>query len=124
MRERHRVSGRIAATLPNSATETIASHRARTRRGSRCPGCADGATLGDWIRTLGRGAAGWLRSAIGRDGASPEVYGSRWEACGACDENDAGVCRRCACILPVKVRLTYERCPLGRWRESDDDADA
>lgn len=49
--------------------------------------------------------------------APAAVIAHRESKCRPCRFNDHGQCRRCACIISVKVSLSSERCPDAppRW---------
>ena len=51
----------------------------------------------------------------------PEALATREATCRACPEwdaqalNNTGRCRKCGCSTWAKLRMTTERCPLGKW---------
>jgi hypothetical protein len=46
-----------------------------------------------------------------------EVARHRIQICGKCPELRPKVhqCKQCGCIMPLKVRMMGQRCPLGKW---------
>jgi len=54
---------------------------------------------------------------------SDEVVLKRKAICEACDRRDPipNRCKECGCYLDSKVRFALDACPLGKWRESDED---
>ena len=71
-----------------------------------------------------------VKSAVGavsrfaRSGFTPtdaETLANRETTCRSCDLWDAaaingtGRCRKCGCSTWVKLRMTSEQCPLGKW---------
>jgi hypothetical protein len=41
---------------------------------------------------------------------------SRYEICKEC--NDLSVlltCKHCNCFMPIKTKLKWEKCPIGKW---------
>jgi hypothetical protein len=65
--------------------------------------------------------------AIGKWGASgfptvtPEILSERLEICKDCEFWDragfagTGSCRKCGCSTQAKLRMTTEKCPIGKW---------
>jgi predicted Zn-ribbon and HTH transcriptional regulator len=55
----------------------------------------------------------------------PEALAIREATCRACPEwdaqalNNTGRCRKCGCSTWAKLRMTTERCPLGKWDAVD-----
>lgn len=50
----------------------------------------------------------------------------RLAACGSCEHNKRiswlRYCGQCGCWLRAKVRLSYQRCPIGRWEAAKQDS--
>ena len=55
----------------------------------------------------------------------PESLATREATCRACPEWDAqalngtGRCRKCGCSTWAKLRMSTERCPIGKWEAED-----
>jgi Family of unknown function (DUF6171) len=43
----------------------------------------------------------------------------RMEICNQCPEYHHYICRQCGCFMPIKVKFTANRCPLGKWGPVD-----
>ena len=49
------------------------------------------------------------------------LFNARFEICKSCKDIDpiafagGGRCLQCGCALKVKLRLSTERCPAGKW---------
>jgi len=54
---------------------------------------------------------------------SPEVREKRMDICRACDYYDDRQirCRHCGCFLEHKARFAIDSCPIGKWKETDED---
>jgi hypothetical protein len=73
---------------------------------------------GQFVRTTAdfvRGAVGLVKAATGIDRAPDDVVTERWSSCLACDDHDRGVCKRCGCFTPAKIRVASSMCPAERW---------
>jgi hypothetical protein len=44
-----------------------------------------------------------------------ELAQQRRKVCNACENNVAGVCSICKCIIRLKVREETENCPVNKW---------
>jgi hypothetical protein len=49
---------------------------------------------------------------------------SRDSTCKQCPSHEPGLnrCRECGCFLSLKVQLTTESCPLGKWENTVDES--
>ena len=60
-------------------------------------------------------------ASSGFQATPPEILATREAICRACPEWDAaalngtGRCRICKCSTWAKLRMSTERCPLGKW---------
>lgn len=54
---------------------------------------------------------------------SPEVRDNRMATCKECPYYDDRQvrCRHCGCFLEHKIKFAIDSCPLGKWKESDED---
>jgi hypothetical protein len=67
------------------------------------------------VGDLVRGAVGVAKAATGVDRAPENIITERWESCMACGDHDRGVCKRCGCFTPAKIRVASSVCPAERW---------
>lgn len=69
--------------------------------------------------TLGKALGNW--TASGFAATPPDILAAREAICRACLEWDAaamggtGRCAKCGCSTWAKLRMSTERCPLGKW---------
>ncbi len=76
---------------------------------------------------LAHGATGLAKAALGLDAASEHVRASREATCFGvsgqappCDRvRWGGICSACDCLIPAKIRVASESCPLGKWDRAD-----
>ena len=47
--------------------------------------------------------------------ASADVQKARLAVCRACEHHTGLRCRICGCFTNVKVKMTHEQCPIGKW---------
>lgn len=48
--------------------------------------------------------------------ASKDLQKHRYEICKSCDSfTTLKICQKCACIMPLKVKLIDAECPLKKW---------
>lgn len=41
---------------------------------------------------------------------------TRAEFCKLCEElNKYKVCKKCWCFMPAKIKISFIKCPLGKW---------
>jgi hypothetical protein len=73
-------------------------------------------------REIYSGAKGILKSKLGKDKASEELFNSRKEICLNCDkiipdnkDFDIAKCGKCKCRLKHKLADTKQKCPLNKW---------
>ncbi|KKM79072.1 hypothetical protein LCGC14_1353590 [marine sediment metagenome] len=45
----------------------------------------------------------------------PPMTQERLAICNGCEWNCWGLCRKCFCVINVKIRVPNEKCPLGKW---------
>jgi hypothetical protein len=45
-----------------------------------------------------------------------EYWEERKKICDSCEYNGEWFCKKCGCILPVKVRIKGSECPLNKWK--------
>ena len=57
--------------------------------------------------------------------ASRETQLERFEICKSCErfEADANRCKVCGCYVKPKVSMTYETCPIGKWKQDESSFD-
>ena len=77
------------------------------------PGCKTCAAKG--LKRLIMGGAKLLKSELGIDAADKETVESRKNICLGCDKYNFGVCSDCGCFCAAKVKLSSEKCPIGKW---------
>lgn len=48
-----------------------------------------------------------------------EVAENRLETCKGCPDYrpEKYTCSQCGCLMPLKVKFKYSKCPVGRWEE-------
>ena len=40
----------------------------------------------------------------------------RMDICKQCPQlSDLKICKKCKCVMPLKVKLVQAKCPLGKW---------
>ena len=76
-------------------------------------GCKTCAAKG--LKRLIMGGAKLLKSELGIDAADSDTVESRKRTCLSCDRYNFGVCEDCGCFCAAKVKLTSEKCPIGKW---------
>ncbi len=69
---------------------------------------------------LVHGATGVMKAVMGIDKASDEEIARRHAICGGCEHARMHLglvqtCRRCGCVVKLKVRVKGEVCPAGKW---------
>lgn len=37
--------------------------------------------------------------------------------CHSCEHNVDNQCQKCTCFIPLKIKLSTESCPLGKWKQ-------
>lgn len=79
-----------------------------------CKGCSEKKNKKS-VMNMASGALKIGKAMLGVDYVGDEKTDQRWSICMNCDKNDHGICSECGCSLAQKVRLTKERCPLGKW---------
>jgi hypothetical protein len=71
------------------------------------------------IKSLTTSTVNWVAS--GMPFASSELLSARTETCKSCDQWDSsafggtGRCNICGCSTSLKLRMTTEKCPVGKW---------
>jgi len=69
--------------------------------------------------TFGKSLLNW--ASIGFYNTPTDILANREAICSSCHEWDAnalnktGRCKKCGCSTWVKIRMSTERCPLGKW---------
>ena len=76
-------------------------------------GCKTCAAKG--LKRLIMGGAKLLKSELGIDAADAETVQNRKNICLKCEKYNFGVCEDCGCFTAAKVKLTSEKCPIGKW---------
>ena len=54
--------------------------------------------------------------------ASHELQRQRLDLCNACEHMLRGmihICKKCGCIIAVKVRFSQSACPISKWGPKD-----
>lgn len=44
----------------------------------------------------------------------------RKEICNNCEYNGKWICKKCGCILPLKISIPSQKCPIGKWEQEKD----
>lgn len=39
----------------------------------------------------------------------------RKQICNLCEYNGEWFCKKCGCILPVKIKIKQSQCPINKW---------
>ena len=71
------------------------------------------------IKSLTTSTINWVAS--GMPFANSELLSTRTETCKSCDQWDSsalggtGKCNICGCSTSLKLRMTTEKCPIGKW---------
>jgi hypothetical protein len=39
----------------------------------------------------------------------------RLKICGGCEHFKVNICKKCFCIIPIKVQYPSAKCPLNKW---------
>lgn len=55
------------------------------------------------------------RNLILKDEELEELFKTRLNICKSCENNIAGVCNQCGCLLAAKTRSLSEKCPQNYW---------
>lgn len=76
-------------------------------------GCKTCAAKG--LKRLILGGAKLLKSELGIDAADSDAVQTRKETCLKCEKYNFGVCEECGCFCAAKVKLSTEKCPIGKW---------
>jgi hypothetical protein len=52
-----------------------------------------------------------------------QVANERYQICKSCEHFNTllKMCKKCSCIMPIKVTLSVTRCPEGKWGQSKFD---
>lgn len=76
-------------------------------------------SLPQMATSVATSAFNWAKSGFA---LAPEAeVERRMEICKPCNQYDAagfggaGRCLNCGCMIPAKLRLATERCPLAKW---------
>jgi len=48
-----------------------------------------------------------------------EYWEERKQLCDKCEYNGEWFCKKCGCILPVKVKIKNSECPIRKWNKVD-----
>ena len=67
------------------------------------------------LKKLIMGGAKLLKSELGIDAADAETVQNRMNICLGCEKYNFGVCEDCGCFTAAKVKLSSEKCPIGKW---------
>jgi hypothetical protein len=71
------------------------------------------------VGSLSKSALGWVQSGFSIP--DPETFNARLEICKGCefwDESgfvNTGRCKKCGCSTQAKLRMSTEKCPIGKW---------
>jgi hypothetical protein len=74
---------------------------------SSTPGLLQRATT--FGTSMAKFAAGGFQTSTG------DLQQSRLAVCQSCPQLQNNMCLACGCIIPLKVKMPLEHCPLGRW---------
>jgi hypothetical protein len=73
----------------------------------------------DKLNSISHSATNWAKS--GFQTADSETFNARLETCKGCEFWDAagmagtGRCQKCGCSTQAKLRMSTEKCPIGKW---------
>jgi hypothetical protein len=73
--------------------------------------------------SLGKSLINWTSSGFAP--TPPDILDAREATCRACPEwdaaalNNTGRCRKCGCSTWAKLRMSTERCPIGKWEAAE-----
>ena len=76
-------------------------------------------TLPQQATSLGKALVNWTSSGFAP--TPPDILAAREATCRACPEwdakalNNTGRCQICKCSTWAKLRMSTERCPIGKW---------
>ena len=70
-------------------------------------------TLRSRAASFGRSLLRWARAGFPIAGSVRYAY--RRSVCALCPKWTGRQCLICGCATAIKLRMTSERCPLGRW---------
>jgi Family of unknown function (DUF6171) len=59
--------------------------------------------------SMAKFAAGGFHTTAG------DLQQQRLVVCRSCQQLQNNMCLACGCIIPLKVKMPHETCPLGRW---------
>jgi hypothetical protein len=92
------------------------NHNAGSEESSKEKGCSSCKKTG--LARLVAGGLGILKSELGIDASSDELFETRKQICLNCpsQQYDFGQCKACTCILPIKLTIKGEECPHGHWK--------
>lgn len=99
----------FAHSVEQSPVKEVVSHSEPKEKG----GCKTCAAKG--LKRLILGGAKLLKSELGVDAADADTVESRKNTCLGCDRYNFGVCMDCGCFCAAKVKLSSEKCPIGKW---------
>lgn len=82
------------------------------------------------VRRVGHGLVGLVRARLRLNRAADAVIERRRAACRRCEHaipcrqaaTRMCACAVCGCRLRAKIVLADESCPLGRWRDGEEQA--
>lgn len=52
---------------------------------------------------------------------SQEILSQRLNLCNSCENNLAGICKKCGCVIKLKTNWKITKCPIGKWDSVDTD---
>lgn len=85
---------------------------------------SDYPSLPDQAKNLAKFAFQVLKYGVSHDlQCTDEVILKRRAICEACDRRDPvpNRCMECGCYLDPKIQFALDSCPLGKWKEAEDD---
>ena len=44
-----------------------------------------------------------------------KIMEERTKICDACENSFLGICKKCGCVIALKIRLPNTECPIGKW---------
>lgn len=69
----------------------------------------------EWKKNLGETRPWDLLNS--ENNTSEEVSEKRFQICKSCPEliQLTSQCKKCGCVMPLKVKLKAAECPIGKW---------
>lgn len=63
-----------------------------------------------------------VKDAIEGDNIPTSESERRWNICKSCEHlNSMNFCNQCACFMPLKTKIPFAVCPIGKWEVTEAD---